>query len=242
MIVPKPILIAYAAGAVAVLLAVALVYQAGKSSQKVAQAQAEIVAYTKANKDLKAQKVAAEKAAAVALDQANEWKARAEKDEAALKVAKAKLAALPPTHPPTALPSVPADQQTLATAFAAEGFPPILAGPNLAWPLDLSRPMYALVKDGKEYPAAIEKIGALEEVAQDLAVAKEDQTRRADALESALGNCQTAGQAANSIITNDEKIISDKDKIITQEKRGKVRWGVMGMILGWLGKVLVAAL
>jgi hypothetical protein len=102
--------------------------------------------------------------------------------------------------------------------------------------------MLPLVMDGKNYPSALERINLMgqEEVA--LNTALDDQTKRADSLDTALASAKQGEAACQDEVTDLKTAVKAKDKIIGAEKRSKGVWGAVGFALGFLAKWAIVAL
>ena len=158
----------------------------------------------------------------------------------------AQIAAMGAQAPVVAPDTLPQDPKLLAAAFTKEGFQPSLVGKMMGWPVETARPMLGLIQDGKQYPSALARIDAMGQEntillgqKADLTTAVVEQTKRGDALDTALV-ASKQGEAASKDETVQLKVaIGAKDKIISAEKRGKVTWGAVGAAAGWLVRTFV---
>jgi len=180
---------------------------------------------------------------------AQDYLAKATALDDKVKVLKAKLAGMAPLPPVVSLDTVPTDKRALAIAYDAAGFAPVINGESLAFTTVQARPMLVLIEDGKNYPAAVARIGVMgEEVdtltqqTTELNGAVANQTKRGDALDTALAQSKLGETACENEVADLKVAISAENKIISAEKPKKYLWGIVGVAGGFLLKVLLMAL
>jgi hypothetical protein len=214
------------------------------------KAKAEALMAAKARDGWQAKAVASAGQAQVAVAQAAQAQAQAASALQRAKAAEAKLAALRPQPAATVAPKAPLAEPQLAEAFAATGFPPtLLAGPvPLGFTLDQAQPMLGLIQDGQAYPAALERIGlmdqdtaALHQEVDGLQTALTDQVQATGLEHEALTQSQSAEAAAVAQVADVQQEVADSkgqtSAVQTELKAQKFKtWlaGPAGVILGVL--------
>lgn len=258
--------IIWSIGVILILLAGLFLVDYFTRASKTAQEQREIIAALK----VQVADADAEKARLVALAddrerKANEFGAIAAQAlakvgamDARVKALDKRLEALGPMKPATDTAAIPSDAPALAKRFQLAGLPPINVDPpansgELAFNLNVARPMLGLVEDGKEYPKALESIGVLAEQNGTL----KDQTKALSftvgalqgesselrgaltASKGALAECEKSGAAKDGIIGAKDEILKQtvKDAVKT-----KWRWGIKGATGGALVGALIVLL
>lgn len=209
----------------------------------------------------KKEKEQAQKAAQDRAQEGQEWHqaadkavARAGQLEGRLKAAEAKLDEMGPAKPVTDPTTLPSDTTGLVAAFTVEGFRPTLGAPPaaLAFTPAQGQPMLGLIKDGREYPKALERtaafkeeVGALQEQKGALAEAVGAKAKEADANRAAYETEKSATEAAtresaakDAIIAATNQEVEAKDALYKAEKPKKWIWGGAGVALAILVAIL----
>jgi hypothetical protein len=193
-----------------------------------------------------------------AVEEKSQWQAMAVKQQAASDQWKAQadllgkkveqlaraVAAIPRPAPPTRIESLPVDTQAIAQAFNDMKLPAIPEEDPVQGVLftpPVAREVLGLVKDGRAYPAAVERDGLLEEEVQSLndqlgARTKEADTARQSA-QDAL-RAVAAGDRALQACDDGRKALQDQNSALKTKVRAgqlrKVGWGLLGFIAGAL--------
>jgi hypothetical protein len=232
-----------------------------KSGKKI-QAQQELINKLQdMNKALEADRTAWKVRAEMAEQQAQAFQkvveeAKKEAAEQALKAAalEAKLKALPKPKLPTDPNSLPHDQNHLLGAFRLEGFAPypVMDPKSLAFPVDQSTRILALVKDGKGYPGALARIELMEddiEVKNKEIKAKDDSIANLEAETKAFKNevadLEKINESCEKEVLNQAEIIKAKDtqkaeieNQLSKEKPKKWVTFTGGLLIGLLISIL----
>lgn len=189
---------------------------------------------------------ASAKAAQAHLLTADEWRARAvvaEREADRLgDVAdglRARLAATQPPQPPSG--PGPEGVDAIASGFVDLGIPPATVGSDrLAFLAATARPLLALARDGRAYPAAYERAKALEgvlgAVEGQLGSTREalaSRTEEVAQVREAYADQLAATESATAALQSEKAIVAEKDKQIEGEKR-KRRLTLGGAILAVL--------
>ena len=227
------------------------------AQEEIQQAQmATAVALSKAQAAEQA-KVEADKQTKVAVQKAAQWQGvavqaldRVAALEKGLKAAQGKLAALAPPKPVTASTSIPAEQAPLAVAYTGVGFPAtLLPDGALGFPIVEARPMLALIEDGQSYPAALERIGILNDETSILVEQKtglqaavdaktQESAAQAQATQAAQQGdaaCEQEVKALQGAVADQQAVVAATDKLVTVEKHKKFWWGAGGVAAGVIG-------
>jgi septal ring factor EnvC (AmiA/AmiB activator) len=199
--------------------------------------------------------------ASLAEDDAKKFKEQADKasQEALLAQQKAdelakKLKAIPKPKPPADPNDLPKDQEHLLGAFQIQGFQPfpIQDPKSLAFPLENSTRILALVMDGKNYPGALRRVALLEEQNTALNSLVDSKNKVLDSMDKelestqkALNDMKNAEKNCDDELKNNKKITDNLDgqikalqKELKAEKPKKWLFGGMGLLLG-LGVLLL---
>jgi hypothetical protein len=173
-----------------------------------------------------------------------ETKAKAQGQRVA--VLEGRLAALGKPKPVTLPSAAPEDTQALAQAFTAIGFPPVGVGGDphgnlLLFDKLVGRPLWAAAKDGKEYPALLDRFNFLaaahDEQKAQLVTTEEALKMRgeeADTLKVAVVHAEEAISASQAETTATKQEVKATQKLVSAEKRKKWTWAGVAAVLGYL--------
>lgn len=188
--------------------------------------QQEVAAARQAEKDALALRDEALKRAAVQADRADYQEEQASKQGKTVDALRAKLTALGTPKPASKVEDSPQDLAALQVAFASIGAPPTVQSAALSFPLPQARKVWALTKDGSQYPALLEQYGALQEVhsAQTTQLrltqdALSERSGEAKNLHVALDHSMEALVAADQQSRAQTQISTDWKKVAGEEHR-----------------------
>ena len=126
----------------------------------------------------------------------------------------AKLKAMPKPAPPTNPKDIPIEPKPLIAAFQQEGFTPalIMDPQGLAFPMQQSASLFALMKDGKEYPILLNHVNLM----GDIIDAKEEETKSKD-LQIAKLEAENINEVKTIRFMHEARICTEKE-IAAQEE------------------------
>lgn len=174
--------------------------------------------------------------------------------EGRLKGVEARLAAMGPQAPATAVEGLPTEAPAIAKAMTEAGVPavpiiPPVAGAEVGLATGAARHGLGLILDGKNYPEALVRIGLLEETVGTLKEQKaglqeavEAKTQEADSNKAAYEAESRARASAEEATAIQSKIVDQKDALLKKERVKKWLSGGAGLIVGYAIKAIIIAL
>jgi hypothetical protein len=258
--------IAAGIAAVFIIIGATAAIMSSRADGKIHDAELKIAAAQQAEKTALQAQAKAEQRAADKAAEGEQWKTMANQTiarvmslEGKITVLEKRIKDLGPVAPPTDLGTVPEAAAPLAEAFKKEGMPPIdppIPGAPLGFTLEVARPLFAFMHDGKLYPQLValaglqkEEIGVLTGQKEELFRAVDQKAKEADANKAAyqqevaaVSACNEAGAAKDTIIDEQKVIIGAQASKITAGNMKKYLWGGSGLGLGALLMKLVLLL